>query len=188
MSSKSTAVLLCAISDFEKFMTKWEKLGTQHEVVRFWTEISLDWAKKYYKQMDETDVYVITMCKFYCRRLTALIASSILVLNPSMCFSWIEKEWEAEYIQDSKNKILNLVSTINHLITYHRHISHRCTSTVVEIPPHASKLPIPIPLSTLFPTPKIKLLQHNLKSKIPLQKAKPHTRSSQLKQNTGSMH
>jgi hypothetical protein len=62
ISSKSTPVLLHVISDFEKFMTK---CGAQHEVLRFWTEIGLNWAKKYYQRMDETGIYVITMCKFY---------------------------------------------------------------------------------------------------------------------------
>ena len=48
MSSESTPVLLRAISDFEMFMTEWEKLGAEHEVLKFWTEIGLHWAKKYY--------------------------------------------------------------------------------------------------------------------------------------------
>jgi hypothetical protein len=48
MSSESTPVLSHAISDFEMFMTEWEKLGAEHEVLKFWTEIGLHWAKKYY--------------------------------------------------------------------------------------------------------------------------------------------
>jgi len=62
MSSESTPVLSRAISNFEMFMTEWEKLGEQHEILRPWTEIGLEWAKKYYKRMDDTDAYVITMC------------------------------------------------------------------------------------------------------------------------------
>ena len=65
MSSKSTPVLSRAISDFELFMTEWEKLGEQHDGLKFWMDIGLHWAKKYYIRMDETDAYVITMCKFY---------------------------------------------------------------------------------------------------------------------------
>ena len=65
MSSESTPVLSHAISDFEMFMTDWEKLGDQHDGLKFWTDIGLDWAKKYYIQMDETDAYVVTMCKFF---------------------------------------------------------------------------------------------------------------------------
>lgn len=63
MSSESTPVLSRAISHFEMFMTEWEKLGAQHDVLKFWTEIGLDWAKKYYVRMDDTDAYVVTMCK-----------------------------------------------------------------------------------------------------------------------------
>ena len=33
------------------------------------------------------------------------------VLNPAICFSWIEKEWEPTYIWESKHIILKLVST-----------------------------------------------------------------------------
>ena len=66
MSSESTPVLSRAISNFEMFMTEWEKLGEQHEMLRPWTEIGLRWAKKYYTRMDDTDAYVITMCtSFY---------------------------------------------------------------------------------------------------------------------------
>jgi hypothetical protein len=45
------------------FMTEWERLGEQHKMLQPWTEISLQWAKKYYTRMDDTDAYVITMCK-----------------------------------------------------------------------------------------------------------------------------
>jgi hypothetical protein len=45
------------------FMTDWERLAAQHELLRPWTEIGLQWAKKYYKRMDDTDAYVVTMCK-----------------------------------------------------------------------------------------------------------------------------
>ena len=48
MSSESMPVLSRAISDFEKLMTEWERLGDQCLEVLFWTEIGLDWAKKYY--------------------------------------------------------------------------------------------------------------------------------------------
>lgn len=63
MSFESTPVLSRAISSFEKFMTEWENLGKQHELLRPWTEIGLRWAEKYYVRMDDTDAYVVTMCK-----------------------------------------------------------------------------------------------------------------------------
>jgi len=65
MSSKSTPVLSHAISSFEMFITDWEILGAKHSILKFWTEIGLHWAKKYYIQMDNTDAYVVTMCKFH---------------------------------------------------------------------------------------------------------------------------
>jgi hypothetical protein len=48
MLAKSTPVLSHAISSFEMFMTEWEKLGKQNEILQPWTEIGLQWAKKYY--------------------------------------------------------------------------------------------------------------------------------------------
>jgi len=72
MSSESTPVLSCAIASFEMLMTEWERLGDQYHVLKPWTEISLHWAKKYYIQMDDTEAYVVTMCKFN-QRFTALL-------------------------------------------------------------------------------------------------------------------
>lgn len=62
MSSESTPILSQAISSFELFMTDWEKLGQEYKMLRPWTEIGLEWAKRYYVRMDDTDVYVVTMC------------------------------------------------------------------------------------------------------------------------------
>ena len=45
-------------------MTEWETLRSDYKTLELWTEIGLKWAKKYYVQMDETDAYVVTMCKF----------------------------------------------------------------------------------------------------------------------------
>lgn len=43
-------------------MTEWEELGKENKVLRPWTEIGLECAKKYYARMDDTDVYIVTMC------------------------------------------------------------------------------------------------------------------------------
>jgi hypothetical protein len=67
MSSESTPILSRAIVHFEMFMTEWEKLGKRHIILRPWTQIGLEWATKYYIRMDETDAYIVTMCKFYDR-------------------------------------------------------------------------------------------------------------------------
>jgi len=67
MSSESTPVLSYAISSFEIFMTEWEQLGEDNPKLRSWTEIGLKWAKKYYVRMDDTEAYVVTMCKAFNR-------------------------------------------------------------------------------------------------------------------------
>jgi hypothetical protein len=64
MLSKATLVLLHAIIYLEMLMMEWEKLGEQHKVLKLWTDISLRWATKYYIKMDDTNAYVIAMCKF----------------------------------------------------------------------------------------------------------------------------
>lgn len=56
-------VLSRAIINFEVLMTRWEILGKEHNVLKPWTEIGLRWARKYYIRMDDTDSYVIAMCK-----------------------------------------------------------------------------------------------------------------------------
>ena len=61
-----TPVLSGAIPSFELFMTQWEKLGDEHLNLKAWTDIGLKWATKYYKRMDDTDTYVISMCEFLC--------------------------------------------------------------------------------------------------------------------------
>jgi hypothetical protein len=118
MSSESMPVLSRAIINFEMFMTEWEKLGKQHRILRPWTQIGLRWATKYYIRMDDTEVYVISMCKFehHCSAADADLNST--VLNPSIRFSWIEAQWEPKYIQSSREIILKRVSCV--LILYTR--------------------------------------------------------------------
>lgn len=111
MSSESTPVLSHAISDFEMFMTEWENIRDQYEELRFWMEIGLDWAKKYYVRMDDTDAYVITMCKFHNNMSPLRLPLRPTVLNPGIRFSWIDIEWDDEYRRKAKDTILDLVST-----------------------------------------------------------------------------
>jgi len=54
-------VLLHAIINLEKFMTAWEKLSKTHWVLKPWTDIGVQWATKYYVQMDNTRAYVVAM-------------------------------------------------------------------------------------------------------------------------------
>ena len=119
MSSESTPVLSRTISNFEILVTRWKILRAQHKVLKLWTEVGLDWAKKYYVQMDDTDAYVIVMCKFYTQYGTTLTANlKPTVLNPAVRFSWIEREWEEQYIQMSKKIALDLVSTLSFIVDY----------------------------------------------------------------------
>jgi hypothetical protein len=53
------------------FMTEWEKLASQHTVLKPWIKIGLQWATKYPVRMDDTEAYVITMCKLRNRPITA---------------------------------------------------------------------------------------------------------------------
>ncbi|KAH9012216.1 hypothetical protein EDB83DRAFT_2321967 [Lactarius deliciosus] len=88
-----------AIKSMKLSTTDWELLEgievvlEEHPELWYWTQIGLVWARKYYKQMDDTDAYVIS-----------------LVLNPSMRFLWIQREWDSEYIERSKRIMLNLAS------------------------------------------------------------------------------
>lgn len=63
MSSESTPVLSRTILAFEIFMTEWEKLAEEYSILKPWIEIGLRWATKYYIRMDETEAYVVAMCK-----------------------------------------------------------------------------------------------------------------------------
>jgi len=65
MLSETMPVLSRAIIDFEKFMTTLEATGEDNPVLKPWTDIGVKWATKYYKQMDDTNVYVVTMCKSF---------------------------------------------------------------------------------------------------------------------------
>lgn len=64
MSSESTPVLSHAIIEFEKFMTELERLGDAEPFLKPWTDIGVRWATKYYIRMDDTEAYVVSMCKF----------------------------------------------------------------------------------------------------------------------------
>ena len=73
MSGKSMPVLLGAVPSFKIFMTQWEKLHTIYLKLKPWVNIGLEWAKKYYNCMNNTDMYVVVMCE--------LLLSSLSNLN-----------------------------------------------------------------------------------------------------------
>jgi len=62
MSSERTPILSGAIPAFEMFMTKWEKIANI-EHLKPLVEPGLEWATRYYRRMDDTRAYVISMCE-----------------------------------------------------------------------------------------------------------------------------
>jgi hypothetical protein len=64
MSAEQTPILSGSIPAFEMFMMAWEQLGEKHPRLARWTDIGIEWAKKYYLKMDKTNAYVIAMCEF----------------------------------------------------------------------------------------------------------------------------
>jgi hypothetical protein len=73
MSAESMLVLSGAVPSFEIFMTRWEKLRSKFPELKPLVDVSLEWAEKYYKRMDDTDAYVVAMCE--------LLSSSLSNLN-----------------------------------------------------------------------------------------------------------
>lgn len=65
MSAESMPVLSGAVPSFEIFMTKWERVREQYPAAKYWVDIGLEWAKKYYIRMDDTDAYVVAMCELH---------------------------------------------------------------------------------------------------------------------------
>ena len=67
MSKEKTPVLAGVIPSFERFMTSWEILAQKNaeKNPRLTTAINigLSFTNKYYKKMDETQAYVVAMCK-----------------------------------------------------------------------------------------------------------------------------
>lgn len=64
MLSESTPVLSRAVAYFEIFMLQLEYVGESYKLLKPMTDIGYLWACKYYKKMDDNDVYIVTMCKF----------------------------------------------------------------------------------------------------------------------------
>jgi len=73
MSAESMPVLSGAVPSFKIFMTRWEKLCDMFPLLKPWVDVGLQWAKKYYTRMDNTDVYAVAMCE--------LLPSSLSNLN-----------------------------------------------------------------------------------------------------------
>lgn len=63
LAGEKMPILAGVIPVFEVFMTKWENLIKKKPALKPYIEEGLIWAQKYYIQMDNTDVYIIGMCK-----------------------------------------------------------------------------------------------------------------------------
>lgn len=64
MSAEKMPVLAGSIKAFELFMSQWEVLGSKHPRLKHFTSIGLQWATGYYKRMDNTKAYVVSMCTY----------------------------------------------------------------------------------------------------------------------------
>jgi hypothetical protein len=70
MSKEKTPVLAGTVPTFKRFMTSWEKLAEKNQHLAPVIKVGLKFAYKYYKKMDDTDAYMMSMCEsniFYLR-------------------------------------------------------------------------------------------------------------------------
>jgi len=108
------------------------------------------------------------------------------VLNPAIRFSWIQSEWDNEYIKGSKGVILGLVSTTYYYVPCLNRLSCRCAGTVArnrqQLRPQC-----PLFLSNHLPLLGVDRLQLGSKSNVPYTKRNPHFKRSLWKPNSGSM-
>lgn len=63
MSNERLPILSGAIPSFEMFMSRWEKLVTEHPRLKHLIKPGLDSAYKYYTRMDCTRAYIVAMRK-----------------------------------------------------------------------------------------------------------------------------
>jgi hypothetical protein len=122
LSKDKTPVLAGVIPAMEIFLTKWEKLALAKPHLKPWIDVGLTWATKYYRRLDSSNAYVIAMCKFHFTLKEYTLKYSLLVINPSIRFSWIQKNWEDKYKKCAMATIKKLVSYFLNLNT------RRCTA------------------------------------------------------------
>ena len=116
MARESTPTLCHAIRFMESWMTAWEDhqeyLAADHQVHN-WIEEGLYWAKKYYRRMDSSKAFAISMCA--CSNILcypdAALTHRLQVLNPYMREAWMQTYWDEYYISKAKGDIMSEVST-----------------------------------------------------------------------------
>lgn len=64
MSNERIPILSGAILSFEMFMSRWEKLITEHSHLKPLVQPGLDKAYEYYSRMDRTRAYIVAMCTY----------------------------------------------------------------------------------------------------------------------------
>jgi len=111
MSAEDTPILSGAIPAFELFMSLWQSMvnnvDLEAENVKQFIRPGLAIATKYYKKFDDTDAYIIAMCK--CSLLCFLISHSFLDINPSIRFEWIKQNWSVQDQEKARKIILDKV-------------------------------------------------------------------------------
>lgn len=64
MSGESLPVLSHAVPSFETLIAQWEHLTENEPRFAPYINIGLEYARKYYRRMGETNAYAIAMCKY----------------------------------------------------------------------------------------------------------------------------
>ena len=116
MSAERTPSLSGAIPCFELFMTTWEHLRDNEPRLAPYITAGIDCATKYYRKMDETHAYVVSMCECSwpvsatSQPACVLSDSLIPVINPAIRIKWIQKHWGEDYTTRAIGIIKALVS------------------------------------------------------------------------------
>ncbi|KIK19804.1 hypothetical protein PISMIDRAFT_106933, partial [Pisolithus microcarpus 441] len=92
MLGKSFPLLSCAVLLFETFMAQWEQLSLNEPRFAPYIKIGLRHARSYYLHMGETNAYAIVM-----------------FVDLTICFTWIELNWEEFEVHEVKRAVLNMV-------------------------------------------------------------------------------
>ena len=114
MAKEATPVLSGAIPSLELFMSRWETLAESHPKLLPFIEVGLAKAREYYAKMDLTLAYVIALGErpfpLYCAVL--LMNFDLLVLNPMIKMTWIQKQWGSRYIKMAERMVKDEVLVI----------------------------------------------------------------------------
>ena len=97
---------------FELFMQDWENLARKKPQYRAAIEAGLAVAIKHYKRMDNTDAYVIAMCKFLVLRLRVSDVFRDVVLHPLYRMEHVKEFWDHPYDDRAEEAIKKKVSAL----------------------------------------------------------------------------